>query len=317
MRRGAAPHNANMTAQALDLNAQALLPHGEDGTAPVAIRVERLRKRYASGTLANDGIDLVVRRGEMLGLLGRNGAGKTTLVRQITGELRPTSGSIHVMDVDVVNDHTRARSFMGVVPQDAEPFDHLRPREHLQFFGRMRGMTRGGAARRAGELIASLGLGQHERHLARQLSGGLKRKLLMGIALVGDPPVLVLDEPTTGLDPHSRREVWEILRDLHSRGHTIIITTHYMDEAEELCDQVALISNGRIHTQGTVEELRTHCQNRFKATYDAHDRKVVVHGQSSEEVLAELARRGIEAFALTKASLEDVYLELTEEALEA
>jgi ABC-2 type transport system ATP-binding protein len=288
-----------------------------NGAAAAAIRVERLCKRYAGGTLANDAIDLVVSRGETLGLLGRNGAGKTTLVRQITGELRPTSGSIHVMDIDVVNDQTRAGALMGVVPQDAEPFDHLRAREHLQFFGRLRGMTRAAAARRADELIVSLGLGQHERHLARQLSGGLKRKLLMGIALVGDPPVLVLDEPTTGLDPHSRREVWEILREVRSRGHTIIITTHYMEEAEELCDQVALISNGRIHTQGTVEELRARCRNRFRASYDGDDGRVVVHGETSEEVLGELARRGVESFALAKASLEDVYLELTEEALEA
>ena len=252
-----------------------------------------------------------------MGLLGRNGAGKTTLVRQITGELRPTSGSIHVMDVDVVNDHTRARALMGVVPQHAEPFDHLRPREHLAFFGRLRGLTRKAAARRADELMASLGLGQHERHVARQLSGGLQRKLLMGIALAGDPPVLVLDEPTTGLDPHSRREVWEILRDVRSRGHTIIITTHYMEEAEALCDQVALISNGRIHTQGTVDQLRSRCRNRFRATYDGAEGRVVVQGETSEEVLAELARRGIETFALAKASLEDVYLELTDEALEA
>jgi ABC-2 type transport system ATP-binding protein len=305
-----------MAAEALDVRVP-LFAVRRATDSPVALRVEGLCKRYAGGTLANDGIDLVVSRGETMGLLGRNGAGKTTLVRQITGELRPTSGSIHVMDVDVVNDHTRARALMGVVPQDAEPFDHLRPREHLAFFGRLRGLTRKAAARRADELMASLGLGQHERHVARQLSGGLKRKLLMGIALAGDPPVLVLDEPTTGLDPHSRREVWEILRDVRSRGHTIIITTHYMEEAEALCDQVALISNGRIHTQGTVDELRSRCRNRFRATYDGAEGRVVVQGETSEEVLAELARRGIETFALAKASLEDVYLELTDEALEA
>jgi ABC-2 type transport system ATP-binding protein len=305
-----------MAAEALDVRVP-LFAVRRATDSPVALRVEGLCKRYAGGTLANDGIDLVVSRGETMGLLGRNGAGKTTLVRQITGELRPTSGSIHVMDVDVVNDHTRARALMGVVPQHAEPFDHLRPREHLAFFGRLRGLTRKAAARRADELMASLGLGQHERHVARQLSGGLKRKLLMGIALAGDPPVLVLDEPTTGLDPHSRREVWEILRDVRSRGHTIIITTHYMEEAEALCDQVALISNGRIHTQGTVDELRSRCRNRFRATYDGAEGRVVVQGETSEEVLAELARRGIETFALAKASLEDVYLELTDEALEA
>jgi ABC-2 type transport system ATP-binding protein len=129
--------------------------------------------------------------------------------------------------------------------------------------------------------------------------------------------VLVLDEPTTGLDPHSRREVWALLDALRGRGRTIVITTHYMEEAEELCDEVALISGGRIYVQGTVEDLRARCRNRFKATYDTPDGRGLVHGETSDEVLAELARRDIETFALSKASLEDVYLELTAEALEA
>jgi ABC-2 type transport system ATP-binding protein len=291
--------------------------HDAPFAAP-AVEVRGLTKRYAHGALANDGIDLVVPQGTTLGLLGRNGAGKTTLVRQITGELRPTSGSVHVMGVDVIARHTRARALMGVVPQEAEPFDHLRPREHLAFFARMRGMSRRDAARRADELIAMLGLSQHTGTVARQLSGGLKRKLLMGVALAGDPPVLVLDEPTTGLDPHSRREVWAILHSLRGRGHTVIITTHYMEEAEELCDEVALISGGRIYVQGTVEHLRAQCRNRFKATYEEDGNgRALVHGQTSDEVLAELARRGVETFSLSKSSLEDVYLELTAEGLEA
>lgn len=299
--------------------AATLEPHRapRPGASTPAIRVSGLSKRYAGGTLANDNIDLTVPRGSTLGLLGRNGAGKTTLVRQITGELRPTAGSVDVMGVDVINQHTRARALMGVVPQEAEPFDHLRPREHLAFFGRMRGMSRAAASRRASDLIDMLGLSEHTGKMARQLSGGLKRKLLMGVALVGDPQVLVLDEPTTGLDPHSRREVWALLNALRGRGHTIIITTHYMEEAEELCDEVALISGGRIYVQGTVDDLRARCRNRFKATYETADGRGLVEGESSDEVLAELARRGIETFSLSKTSLEDVYLELTAEALEA
>jgi ABC-2 type transport system ATP-binding protein len=291
-------------------------PHLSSSAQP-AIRVAGLSKRYAGGTLANDSINLSVPKGSTLGLLGRNGAGKTTLVRQITGELRPTAGSVDVMGVDVIAGHTSARSLMGVVPQEAEPFDHLRPPEHLAFFGRMRGLSRVAARRRASELIETLGLSQHTGHRASQLSGGLKRKLLVGVALVGDPPVLVLDEPTTGLDPHSRREVWTLLKTLRGRGHTIVITTHYMEEAEELCDEVALISGGRIYVQGTVDELRARCRNRFKATYETTGGRGFVHGETSDSVLAELAFNGIETFSLTKASLEDVYLELTAEALEA
>jgi ABC-2 type transport system ATP-binding protein len=163
--------------------------------------------------------------------------------------------------------------------------------------------------------MQTLGLGEHERLAARELSGGLKRKLLVGTALIAEPPVLVLDEPTTGLDPHSRREVWSILRRLTGRGATTVITTHYMDEAEELCDEVALIGGGRIYLQGTVDDLRARCRNRFRATYENGAGRGDVFGQTADEVLLELRRQGIEQFALAKSSLEDVYLELTSESL--
>ncbi|MBI5289619.1 MAG: ABC transporter ATP-binding protein [Chloroflexi bacterium] len=282
-----------------------------------AIRVSALTKRYANGTLANDNIDLSVPDGMTLGLLGRNGAGKTTLARQITGELAPTSGSVHVNGIDVFAETMRARYLMGVVPQEAQPYDHLRPHEHLALFGRLRGLGRTEAGQRADEMIEVLGLVEHLRKTARMLSGGLKRKLLVGTALMGDPPILVLDEPTTGLDPHARREVWALLRSLRGRGRTIVMTTHYMEEAEELCDEIALISGGRIYVQGTVEALRARCRNRFKATYEDGTNHGAIAGSTSVEVLATLRRLGIEEFALTKASLEDVYMELTAEALEA
>ena len=282
--------------------------------ASAAVTVWRLTKRYASGTVANDDISLAVAPGSVLALLGPNGAGKTTLVRQITGELQPTSGEVSVMGVDVVREHMRARSLMGVLPQEAQPYDHLRPAEHLAYFARMRGLSRRAAARRAAELLEVLGLAQHSRHVARELSGGLKRKLLVGVALVGDPAVLVLDEPTTGLDPHARREVWSLLNTLRGRGRTIIITTHYMEEAEELCDEAALIDGGRILVQGTVDELRARCRHRYKATYDNGAGRETVLGETSDDVLAELSRRRVDVFSLAHASLEDIYLELTSAA---
>lgn len=281
-----------------------------------AIEVAGLTKRYRNGTLANDAIDLCVPRGAVLGLLGRNGAGKTTLVRQITGELQPTEGSVRVFGVDVVRDHVRARALMGVVPQEAEPYEELTPGEHLSLFGRLRGLGRREASRRADVLVETLGLTPHRRTVARELSGGLKRKLLLGVALIGDPPVLVLDEPTTGLDPHARRDIWAVLQELRGRGRTILITTHYMEEAEALCDEIAVINFGRIYAQGTVDDLRARRRSRYKATYVNGDGRATVVGQSSEEVLAELRRRGVEEFLLAKTSLEDVYLELTAEALE-
>jgi ABC-type multidrug transport system ATPase subunit len=160
--------------------------------------------------------------------------------------------------------------------------------------------------------MAALDLEEHARATVDQLSGGLKRKLLVGNALVAEPPVLILDEPTTGLDPHSRREVWALIRDSSGRGATILITTHYMEEAEALCDEVAIIVGGRILAQGTVEQLRERCRYRYKATFaTGNGREEDVAGRSHEEVLDELASRGIREFTVTKASLEDLYLELT------
>jgi len=282
-----------------------------------AIEVQNLTKRYRNGVTGNDRISLSVAPGTVLGILGPNGAGKTTLVRQVTGELEPSDGDVRVMGIDVLRDHTRARALMGVVPQEALPYDHLSPRQHLEMFGRLRGLSRGHARRRAGEIIDALALGPHAGKMSRDLSGGLKRKLLVGNAIVGDPPVLVLDEPTTGLDPHARREVWAVLRALRSRARTIVVTTHYMEEAEELCDEVVLIGGGRVRAQGTVEQLRAQCSARYKATYSDGDGHHTVSGQSAEHLLAELAQRGVEEYALAKTSLEDVYMELTTESLEA
>lgn len=246
----------------------------------IAIEIRGLTKRYKGGVLANDGLDLEVPRGIVFALLGPNGAGKTTLVRQITGELAPTSGEIRVLDVDVLRKPLRAKSLMGVVPQEASPYPHLTPKEHLVLFGRLHGLSRQQANQRAVELMTALGLQNHEKKVAEQLSGGLKRKLLVANALIAQPPILILDEPTTGLDPHSRREVWALMRSLRSQGTTILITTHYMDEAENLSDLVAVISAGRILTQGTVEEIRARSRNRYKATFGNNGDQRAVYGET-------------------------------------
>jgi ABC-2 type transport system ATP-binding protein len=291
------------------------VPHPQNSASSsdaIAVQVLGLAKRYRNGVLANDGIDLSVAQGTVFGLLGRNGAGKTTLVRQITAELQPTAGEVRVQGVDVLREPLSAKRFMGVVPQEAAPYLHLTPREHLRLFGRLHGLSRSRARQRAEELMAALDLDAHAGVTVNQLSGGLKRKLLVGNALMADPPVLVLDEPTTGLDPHSRREVWALIRGFSARGATILITTHYMEEAEALCDEVAIISGGRILAQGTVEELRARCRYRYKATFTiANGREESIAGRSHEEVVDELARLGVREFAINKASLEDLYLELT------
>jgi ABC-type multidrug transport system ATPase subunit len=282
-----------------------------------AIRIEGLSKRYRKGALANDGIDLRIERGAVFALLGPNGAGKTTLVRQITSELSPTSGRIEVLGIDVLREPLKAKRLMGVVPQEAMPYPHLRPEEHLSLFGRLHGLSRKDARARAQTLMAALDLAPHAAKVAQELSGGLKRKLLVGIAMMAEPPVLVLDEPTTGLDPHSRREVWELIRSLKDQGATTLITTHYMDEAEELADSVAVIGAGRILARGTIAELRERCRNRYKGVYeDESGHRHTVYGQTQPEVVNQLEQAGAVEYSVMRASLEDLYLELTGETIE-
>jgi ABC-2 type transport system ATP-binding protein len=283
-----------------------------------AIEVRGLSKRYRAGVLANDCVSLSVPSGVVFGLLGPNGAGKTTLVRQITGELAPNTGEVHVLGTDVLRHPLAAKALMGVVPQEANPYLHLRPGEHLSLFGQLHGLDRTTAKRRAAELVGALGLSGHTRVPASQLSGGLKRKLLVGNALMAEPPVLILDEPTTGLDPHSRREVWALIESQRGRGTTVLVTTHYMEEAEALCEEVAVMGNGRILAVGTVEELRGLCRNRYKATIgDANgNQRQTLYGSTYEDVVGELTRRGVHEYAIGKTTLEDLYLELTARPLE-
>ncbi len=285
--------------------------------AVAAIEVRGLTKRYRKGPLANDAIDLTIPRGAVFGLLGPNGAGKTTLVRQMTGELTPTAGEIRVLGADVVQEPLRAKGLRGIVPQEANLLEHLTAREHLVFFSRLRGLGAPEAGMRADEAMAALGLTDHARQTPQQLSGGLKRKVMVGIALATRPPVLVLDEPTTGLDPHSRREVWALLRSLLRDGTTVLVTTHYMDEAEELCDTIAVIGSGRILAQGTIEELRGLCTNRYKAAFAGRNGgREIVYGRTHDEVVSQVADLGVQEYSLVRASLEDLYLELTGRALE-
>ena len=286
--------------------------------AEPAIKITNLTKRYKRGVVANDALNLLVPKGTIFSLLGPNGAGKTTLVRQITGELKPTARAISVHGIDAVRNPLQVKSLMGVVPQEANPFSQLTPQEHLVFFGRLHGLSRKQAETAAVEMIGALGLEEHAKKTAEELSGGLKRKLLVGTALVAAPPIVVLDEPTTGLDPHARREVWALIRSLHANGTTILVTTHYLDEAEVLSDLVAVIGKGQILAEGTIEYVRALCRNRFKATFGEDSRSTeTIYGQTRDEVLATLQQCEIYEYALTRTSLEDLYLELTGDGFEA
>ena len=275
-----------------------------------------LSKRYDGGVWANRDISLTAERGEILGILGPNGAGKTTMVRQITTELRPTSGEIRVFGHNVVSEPAQAKNLLGIVPQEASLFEYLTVRTHLRLFGMYRGLSRGASRNRADELIEELHLAGHRDILCGNLSGGLRRRVMIGIAALASPPMLVLDEPTTGLDPQSRRDLWSLLRRHKQRGATVIITTHYMEEAEALSDRVGIIQKGHLLALDTVDNLRAAHGFELKLTYTANgsasDTKTMF-GTDSGALVDRARAEGVEHFSVEPTSLEDIYLALTGE----
>ena len=218
----------------------------------IAIRCRDLRKVYDAKppVEALRGLDLEVRSGECFGLLGPNGAGKTTTVEILEGILDPTGGDVEVLGLRWSGDHKGLRERIGVSLQETRLADKLTVEETLELFSSF--YRKGRPAR---EVMDEIGLTEKRRAWVMKLSGGQRQRLAVACALVGDPDLLFLDEPTTGLDPQSRRSLWDIIRDLRRRGRTILLTTHYMDEAEKLCDRVAVVDHGRVIALGTPAEL--------------------------------------------------------------
>ena len=248
-----------------------------------------------------------------MSILGPNGAGKTTLVRQITTELVPTSGEVRIFGVDGVSRPNEAKGYLGVMPQEANLYWGLTVRQHLRIFGKLRGLPASMASRREEELVSDLGLGEHRDKVAQELSGGLWRRVLVGIALVSDPPLLVLDEPSVGLDPESRHHLWDILRSYKRRGSTVLLTTHYMEEAETLCDRVGIIHDGSLIALDTVDNLKAAHGYRFKITMGSDEVAETVYGSDPRMLVQQALDRGIQQYAVSPTTLEDVYLGLTGE----
>jgi ABC-2 type transport system ATP-binding protein len=226
-------------------------------TAPAAIEVERLVKRYPRGRgNAVDGVSFTVARGEAFGLLGPNGAGKTTAVNILTTRSLPTGGRALVGEVDVAADPIGARQHIGVVPQTPNLDRSLRVGEILTYHAAYHGVPRRERAERASILLEELGLAQRARDRLDWFSGGLQQRVMLGRALMHDPEVLFLDEPTNNLDPQSRLFLWQRIRDLRERGVTVVLTTHDMEEADRLCDRIAIMDHGRILALDTPEGLK-------------------------------------------------------------
>ncbi len=217
-----------------------------------AIEVRGLRKEYPD-IKAIDGIDFEVRPGQVFSLLGPNGAGKTTTVEILEGLRNPTAGEAKVFGVDVTKNYRRIRERVGVLPQDFEPFDRLKPTEAVEYWSSL--FDRRMSHEAIGEILETVGLTSRAGTQALYLSGGEKRRLGIAMALVGDPDLVFLDEPTTGLDPSARRELWALIRSLQSAGKTLLLTTHYLDEAEQLANDVAIMNKGRIVARGSPEQL--------------------------------------------------------------
>ncbi|HWR68434.1 MAG TPA: ABC transporter ATP-binding protein [Desulfomonilia bacterium] len=299
-----------------------------------AIEVEKLTKRYGD-LLAVDDISFNVRGGEVFALLGPNGAGKTTTVEIIDTIRTPTSGKVTLLGMDVTKKKHDIVRRIGVLPQGFSSFDRITVRETLQYYSRLFCCMNANID----ELIELVDLKDKAKELYKNLSGGLKQRLGIAIALVNDPEVLFLDEPTTGLDPRARREVWQVLLGLKKKGKTVFLTTHYMEEAELLADMVAIISKGKIITMGSPEALIESNANYLVLTLKPDDEKAVEivrkmgyepvldnhkditvrveHTDDVQKILNAVKDAGalLHSLDVRKPNLEEVFLKLTSAAL--
>lgn len=219
-----------------------------------AIVIENLTKKFEDVT-AVDELSLEVAKGELFGLLGPNGAGKTTTINVLCGLLEPTSGSASVGGYDIRKESASVRELIGVCPQDTAVYSYLTGRENIELFGNLQAMPKEKLKRRTDELLRKMGLLEDAKRRVGKYSGGMRRRVNLIMALVHDPEIAFLDEPTVGMDPQSRRAVWDFIEELKNQNKTVILTTHYMEEAEELCDRVGIIDHGKLIALGSTEQL--------------------------------------------------------------
>jgi ABC-2 type transport system ATP-binding protein len=276
----------------------------------VAVRVEGLTKSYGSHE-ALRGISFEIASGEVFGLLGPNGAGKTTTIEILEGYRKRDAGTVDVLGVDPAAARRAWRERVGVVLQSSSLYPNLTVRESLEVFGGYYS-----APRDAGEVIEIVGLAEKAGARCRTLSGGQKRRLDLGLALVGNPDLIFLDEPTTGFDPGARRAAWDTIRNLRSLGTTILLTTHYLDEAEQLADRVAVLREGRIVREGTPADLTgesAETEIRFRRDGELVVEQTTDPTRRLHELTSEAIERGeeLDGLEVRRPTLEDVYLELT------
>lgn len=219
-----------------------------------SIEIDHLSKKYQDVTALND-LTLQVEKGELFGLLGPNGAGKTTTINILCGLVKPTSGTAKVYGFDVVKESAKVKELIGVCPQETAIYPYLTGAENVDLFGNLHAMNKAELNARRNMLLTKMGLDEEAKRRAGKYSGGMRRRLSLVLALINDPQIAFLDEPTVAMDPQSRHAVWDFLKELEREEKTIILTTHYMEEAEELCDRVGIIDHGKLIALGTPKEL--------------------------------------------------------------
>jgi len=301
------------------------------------LKVERLCKSFGA-IRAVDSVGFEVRPGEIYGLLGPNGAGKTTTISMISGLLKPDSGEVSVANLPFWSDPQKAKRIMGVVPQELAIYEELSGRENLEFWGRMAGLSARDARARTVELLAALTLTDRAQDAVKKYSGGMKRRINLGCALLHRPQLLLLDEPTVGIDPQARLNILEFIRNLRASGTAILYTTHYLEEAETLCQRIGIIDHGRLLAEGTLGELQERLggdrlfalEADFKNTSPDgwagfHQRFRVIQKSEKQLVVAAIGARDpgeclkdllglpvrVENVTLKRPSLNDVFLQLT------
>ncbi|KRD43444.1 ABC transporter [Cellulomonas sp. Root930] len=284
-------------------------------TAPVVV-ARGLRKSYGDLTVL-DGVDLDVGKGEVLALLGPNGAGKTTTVRILSTLLKPDGGTAHVAGVDVVRQPAQVRAAISLTGQFAAVDDLLTGTENLHLMARLAHLGRAEVRTRSAELLELFDLTDAGKRVVKTYSGGMRRRLDLAVGLLSRPQVVFLDEPTTGLDPRSRNDLWDVIRSVVASGTTVLLTTQYLEEADQLADRVAVIDHGRVIADGTARELKravgsAHVELRLK---DGTEERIVTDGSVPDvrRILADVERRGIdvEHWEVRSPTLDDVFLTLT------
>ena len=298
-----------------------------------AVQTFKLTKEF-DGLVAVNGVDLEIQKGELFSLLGPNGAGKTTTIRMLCCLLKPTSGTASILGHDVIKAPFAVKKRIGVSPQDTILSERLNCWENLALIGKVHGLSSNQVKRRSTELLETMGLMERAKDQVRKFSGGMKRRLSIAMALVSDPQVLFLDEPTLGLDPQARRAIWEYIAELKGKK-TILLTTHYMEEADSLSDRIGIIDEGRVVALGTAQELKTNLfgmRNMIVSTesptaeviadlHSKYSRVAVTKGQLKishkdldfKEIVDYLHSRGVTVYsaALEQPTLEDAFIEIT------